>query len=181
MTEVLEGQMSLSDLGIWSGKMCKEHSDLDHQSTRTSELSSRKQRKSQNQMPQFLDLRKDGQNQELSWDQTGAQLGSFMTHSGGEFLKEENGFVWFSISMGLPPQKYYLVLNCSERPNEEIHSKLSDILDDNPDDKYILSAKACEGMMQRASRRGKDLPEVLLKALEDQINNEKSGICDAEN
>lgn len=180
MTEALEGQISLSDLGIWSGKTCRAPLVPESRSTKTSESSSRKRRKSQTQMPLFLDLGLDGQNQEQSWDETGVQLGNFMTHNGGEFLKEESGYVWYSISTGSQRQKYYLILNCSEQPNEEIKTKLSDILEENPDDKYALSAKACEGMMRRASRRGNGLPDILLKALEDQINNENRG-CDIEN
>ena len=35
--------------------------------------------------------------------------------------------------------------------------------------KYYLSARACEGILRRADKRGKELPEVLKQALTDQI------------
>ena len=34
--------------------------------------------------------------------------------------------------------------------------------------KYYLTAKACRGILQRASKRGKELPTILRKALERQ-------------
>ncbi len=36
-------------------------------------------------------------------------------------------------------------------------------------EKYFLSPKACEGILRRANKRGKKLPEILQKALEQQI------------
>ena len=55
-----------------------------------------------------------------------------------------------------------------EYPNEERESHLSQILTDTPHPKYFLSAKACSGILNRAARRGKELPEELRKALEEQ-------------
>jgi hypothetical protein len=46
---------------------------------------------------------------------------------------------------------------------------LSQILEVNAPEKYHLSAKACEGILRRAERRGKQLPEMLKVALEQQI------------
>ncbi len=40
-------------------------------------------------------------------------------------------------------------------------------------EKYYLSAKACEGILRRAERRGKELPPMLKEALEQQIKREK--------
>jgi len=37
-------------------------------------------------------------------------------------------------------------------------------------EKYYLSPKACLGILRRASARGKELPEVLKKALERQAD-----------
>lgn len=42
---------------------------------------------------------------------------------------------------------------------------LSDILEDNPDDKYRLTWRACFGILRRAEKRGKVLPEPLYCAL----------------
>jgi hypothetical protein len=44
---------------------------------------------------------------------------------------------------------------------------LSEILESGPvHPKYFLSAKACSGILRRAERRGKKLPSMLLRALE---------------
>lgn len=60
-----------------------------------------------------------------------------------------------------------LTLNIGESPKEESVSLLSQILEDNVPQKYYLSARACQGILVRASRRGKPLPEVLRQALMD--------------
>ena len=70
----------------------------------------------------------------------GALLGEFTMHSFGEYPREENA------------------------------SRLSQILEVSPHPKYYLSAKACRGILNRASKRGKELPEILKTALENQIN-----------
>jgi len=68
----------------------------------------------------------------------GALLGEYTTHSFGECPKEEN------------------------------ESRLSQILEDCPHPKYYLSEKACLGILRRTERRGKKLPEVLEKVLNNQ-------------
>lgn len=67
-----------------------------------------------------------------------------------------------------------LTLNIGEFPREESASLLSLILEDNAPQKYYLSARACQGILTRASRRGKPLPEVLRQALLDVIGGGKS-------
>ena len=131
----MDGQMSLFDLDTWSGKMSQEPSVATKE--RTSASSLKKQRGSKSRMPLFLDLRKNrsGVHQEPSWVTGGAWLGAFTTHSFGESPKEENA------------------------------SLLSQILEDTPHPKYSLSAKACLGILNRAERRGKKLPEELETAL----------------
>ena len=62
-----------------------------------------------------------------------------------------------------------LMLNIGEFPNAERESLLSQILEDNVPKKYYLSARACQGILARASRRGKPLPDILRKALLDVI------------
>ena len=71
---------------------------------------------------------------------SGALLGEFSTHSFGE------------------------------SPSAVVESHLSQILVDSPHPRYSLSAKACEGILRRAERRGKTLPEILKMALEQQLN-----------
>lgn len=55
-----------------------------------------------------------------------------------------------------------------ESPSAAVESRLSQILQDNPPPKYYLSAKSCLGILNRAKRRGKELPEQLRLALERQ-------------
>lgn len=57
------------------------------------------------------------------------------------------------------------MLNTGVYPNEENASSLSEILQANVQEKYYLSPKACQGILRRASARGKELPEVLRVAL----------------
>lgn len=96
--------------------------------------------------PLCLYLKRDGPQADASWVTDGALLGEFSTHSFGE---------------------------C---PREGVESRLSQILEDNPHPKYYLSAKACRGILNRAARRGKDLPEALKAAL--LLQSESGGGCD---
>ena len=96
-----------------------------------------------NQTFQFLDLRvggADGAKQEQSPETDGLWLGDSLT------------------------------LNIGEFPNAERESLLSQILEDNVPQKYYLSARACQGILVRASRRGKKLPELLEAALRETID-----------
>jgi hypothetical protein len=43
---------------------------------------------------------------------------------------------------------------------------LSQILEAHVPEKYSLSAQACRGILNRAQRRGKELPPMLKEALE---------------
>ena len=47
---------------------------------------------------------------------------------------------------------------------------LSSILEDIVPERFSLSPKACQGILRRAEKRGKELPEVLRIALERQAN-----------
>ena len=64
-----------------------------------------------------------------------------------------------------------MTLNIGEKPRVENPTHLSDVLQDDADPKYNLSEKACIGILRRADKRGKELPEVLKEALENQIND----------
>ena len=55
--------------------------------------------------------------------------------------------------------------NGGESPNAAVESRLSQILEERPHTKYSLTPKACMGILRRAEKRGKDLPEELKKAL----------------
>lgn len=90
-------------------------------------------------------------------------------HSIGVFRSGEKESVYWLTSADSPQQNYCLTLNLSERPREANPTLLSEILEEEADPKYELSAKACRGILNRANKRGKQLPEVLRKALEAQI------------
>lgn len=64
-------------------------------------------------------------------------------------------------------------LNIGECPNAERESLLSQILEDNVPQKYYLSARACQGILTRASRRGKPLPDILRQAILDVIEQSR--------
>lgn len=106
---------------------------------KTSEPSLKKLRGWSPKMPLFLDLRKaNGHMPDVSWGMDGASLGVPMT------------------------------LNFGESPNEDVESRLSQILEATPHPKYCLSAAACKGILRRAESRGKVLPKMLRDALETQ-------------
>ena len=142
MTEIMDGQVSMFDQDIWSGKTSPEPSVPTK--GKTLRQSSKKQAVSQSRKPPlFLYLKKGGLQQDASWENAGALLGEFSMHSFGEH----------------PISLYH---------NGVGESHLSQILEDSPHPKYSLSAKACHGILNRASRRGKKLPEMLEKALVEQ-------------
>ena len=60
---------------------------------------------------------------------------------------------------GKPP------LNTGPAPRKPIQTLLSEILEENPEEKYYLSKTACLGILQRAEERGKPLPPQLQQAL----------------
>lgn len=62
-----------------------------------------------------------------------------------------------------------LTLNIGESPSVENESLLSQILEANAPLKYYLSERACQGILTRASRRGKALPDLLKTALLEMI------------
>ena len=66
------------------------------------------------------------------------------------FLETHPGFVTGWISSG--------------KQNKQV--TLLEVLESNVSDRYCLSQKACAGILRRAERRGKALPTMLLRALE---------------
>lgn len=109
---------------------------------KTSRQSSKKSSASQSRKPPVLKcLKRAGQHGEATttaWEDDGAWLGECMTR------------------------------NTGESPNAAVASRLSQILEETPQEKYRLSAKACQGILRRAERRGKDLPERLKAVLTQQ-------------
>lgn len=148
MTERTDGQVTWSDLGIWSGKTCPEHSAATKD--KTSRQSSKRSSASQSRKPPILKCLKKagtpGVATTMKWEDDGAWLGECMTR------------------------------NTGESPNVAVVSRLSQILEETPQEKYSLSAKACQGILRRAERRGKDLPETLKAVL--LMQSESGGGCD---
>ena len=72
------------------------------------------------------------------------------------------GAYWDMVS-ALPGES--MTLNFGESPSEGRESTLSQILQLNTPDKYCLSPKACVGILRRAEKRGKELPNMLKDAL----------------
>lgn len=142
--EIITGQIEMQGLDSLFGRTSQEHSA--QTTEQTSKPSSRKSSESSTPtLPTCLCL-KSGQNQDVYTTswEDGQLLGVYTTHSFGE------------------------------SPNEESVSLLSQILEVSPDPKYSLSAKACDGILRRADRRGKELPPMLRGALEMQIEREKN-------
>ena len=65
---------------------------------------------------------------------------------------------------GLLPTEFSM-RSFGESPSVAVGSHLSQILEVMPHPKYSLSAKACQGILRRAERRGKKLPWILELAL----------------
>lgn len=70
---------------------------------------------------------------------------------------------WCNAGMASPIG--YLTLGISEFPNAAVECSLSAVLEMDVPPKYFLSAKACRGILRRAERRGKELPEILKRVL----------------
>ena len=169
MTEIMEGQMSLLDQDTWCGKMFPE--PCPQTKAKTSGVSLKKPQRSFRKMPLFLDLTKDGHIAEASWEKATVSLGGYTMHSIGEYRNEEECFVFSQTSTDIPQQKYCLLLNIGEYPREKNETKLSDVLEEETDEKYNLSSRACKGILNRAEKRGKKLPDILREALEGQIDD----------
>jgi hypothetical protein len=70
---------------------------------------------------------------------------------------------WATSGMGTPTECWTLV--SSESPSDAAECSLSDILEDEVPPKFFLSQRACAGILRRAEKRGKRLPEPLAAAL----------------
>ena len=138
--------INISDLGTWFGKMYPELSA--QTAAETSKPSLKKSSASSKKTsPICVQLcRGGGQNQDAYTTRwaVGQLLGAYTTHSFGE------------------------------SPSEENVSRLSQILEDSPLPKYSLSGRACAGILNRAERRGKELPKELKAALEQQAYPSKN-------
>lgn len=85
-----------------------------------------------------------------------------LTGGGGTLL----GALWETVT-ALPGASW--TPNSGECPSVAVESHLWQILQDNPPRKYCLSARAAQGVLNRAERRGKKLPELLREALTEAV------------
>lgn len=136
MNKVMDGQVNLFDQDTWFGKTFPAHCQATEETTLRQSL--KRLSKSQNRKrPIFKCLNTDG------------------LHGGATATWEDDG-AWLIEST---------TLNGTEYPNVVVESRLSQILEEAPPTKYYLSSAACLGILRRAERRGKDLPEQLKAAL----------------
>lgn len=139
--EQIPGQIDLFGPDTWSGRMCQEHSAATKAKTSGSSL--KRSSKSQSRTP-YLCLcltRENGQNAECST----------MRWVDGPLLGD------------------YTMQGFGESPSVVAESHLSQILEVSPQEKYYLSGKACAGILNRANKRGKELPVELETSLQKQI------------
>ena len=79
----------------------------------------------------------------------------------------------------------YMTLSIGEFPSVARESTLSQILDLNAPEKYSLSSKAKAGILRRAKKRGKELPDMLRDALlegltAEQLKEIEDAVCETE-
>lgn len=158
MTENADGQMMLFGPASSAGKMSPARSVPTRDEI--SKPSSRSLSASQTRtLPMCLCLiREDGLKPDASmtyWENS-PLLGGFAMHSFGEHPREENASRLSWILEDSPHQKSFL--------REEDYQRYMS--------RYRLSAKACQGILNRAERRGKKLPNELRDALEKQAEAE---------
>lgn len=133
----MDGQVTWLDLGISCGKTWSE--PLAATKEKTSQPCSKRSSKSSSRKPPVLKCLKraglPGEGITMKWEDDGAWCGELTTRNTGE---------------------------C---PNAVVVSRLSQILEETPHPKYNLTPKACQGILRRAERRGKDLPKLLKAVL----------------
>ena len=77
---------------------------------------------------------------------------------------EPSSTCWSNAGMGSPTG--FLTLDISEYPSDGAASSLSDVLETGElPQRYYLTGRACRGILRRAEKRGKELPEALKSAL----------------
>jgi len=106
----------------------------------------------------------------MAWETTEILFplhGDFTTHSITEFRKDGPVCVFYATTEDTQRGRSYLTFTTGEAPRQIIKTYLRDVLEPWTERlrKYLLSAKACQGILNRAMSRGKKLPEILEQAL----------------
>ena len=146
--EQMEGQIGMFGPDTSFGRMSLGPCPVPEKTTpeKTSKQSSRKSSASSaKKLPTFQYLAVGGVNRDASW-------------------------VSETVDASFPSLIEYTMPSFGESPSEENASRLSQFLVECPHPKYYLSEKACEGILRRAEKRGKELPAELKMALEAQAN-----------
>ena len=88
------------------------------------------------------------------------------SHQVEEGIWESSSGRW--LKGGIASRGVCLMLNTSESPKDGAECSLSDVLETSGEhlQKYSISPKAAQGILRRAGRRGKTLPQQLQTALE---------------
>ena len=107
--------------------------------------------------------------------EAGALPGVPTTLNSGECRNGGEGLLSWPISTDSQRRPFYLTMNIGEKPRVPNPTRLSEILEPNPDPKYNLSETACQGILRRAERRGKVLPPELKAALIVQSASKETG------
>ena len=142
MTEKMEGQISIFDQDLQYGKTCQEHSAATKEKT-SRRCCKRSAISEEGAAMLYLCLQRESGNLlGASWEMVGALPGVSMT------------------------------LNTGECPSDARESTLSQILEANAPEKYSLSPKACAGILRRAEKRGKTLPDMLKDALMEAVGSD---------
>lgn len=152
-------QISIFDLDLSFGKMSQELSQATE--VKILEPSWKNFVESKKVVFQFLNLTTEsGRIAEQSSATASLLRGDLWTLNTSEYLNAAKGspLSWIT---GVTTQRTYYYRE----------SRLSEILQTDASEKYYLSARACEGILRRADKRGKELPEVLKTALENQITH----------
>lgn len=172
MIDQLDGQESLFGADMPSTKTSPALSAATKEPT-SKQSSRRSSASSSRKLPtfHFLTKRGGGATAEacMAWEPTVSPFpsdGDCTTLNTGASRKDGSASVCWLTSPDLQRLGFCLTLNLSERPRTANPSRLSEILETSPDSKYALSAKACQGILNRAERRGKELPPELKAALE---------------
>ena len=173
MCTELTGQMNFYDSpDIWCGRTSEAplaRQEKDSPREQTFESCWRKLPAWSNLTLMFLCL-PNGRRRESSSATDIRSLGGFTIVNGSGCLNAEEESPWSRTLMGIPlPTSYLNALNVGESPIHPIESHLTDVLETDADSRYDLSAKACQGIINRSANRGKALPEMLKTALEQTI------------
>ncbi|OAS92984.1 hypothetical protein A6I77_24515 [Achromobacter xylosoxidans] len=80
--------------------------------------------------------------------------------------------------MGSPTE--FLTLSSLEYPSDAVVCSLSDVLETGEvPQRFFLSATACRGILRRAAKRGKELPQPLALALKAVADSEPTSTATA--